>query len=227
MTDTTNGKRFSFMVPVRLYGPNVIKPVTPDYGNGRKGNPEYSTRFFFPPDHPEAKAFSAALRELSVQQFGEGASGVAYPFQMGDKFADAWIKKHAKDVAAGKKNPRDFARGQVMVKASSKNFPPLLSYANGDIVVDIPDESRQAAGGKFYSGVMALVEVNLVPYEGNGSNIPDCVKAYLTQVCSLNRGERMGGKTGSQTFGSAVRNLGAVSDVDPTAGDDLDDEIPF
>jgi hypothetical protein len=232
MTDTaTEGNRFAFQVPVRLYGPNVITPKAADYGGGKMGAVEYSVNLFFPPSHPEAKAFGVKLAQVKDRQFGSGAKGVALPFRMGDAWADAWAKKHHKEIAEGKKNPRDFARGMVMVKASSKNFPPMLSYVNNGQLVDIPEEARVAAGGKFYSGVEAFVEINLVPYAGNGAEppavvIPDSVKAYLTKVCSLGRGERLGGGSSASTFGNAVRSLGTVSDDDPTDGTGSK-EIPF
>lgn len=229
MTDTkSEGSRFAFNVPVRLYGPVVISPK-PLMLNGKpKGDPEYSTRFFFPTDHPEAKAFAEILGKIKAGKFGKEAK-VAYPFQMGDAWADKWAKKpqNAERLAKGEKNPRDFARGMVLCRASSKNFPPMLSYVNGSGIIDIPDEARAASGGKFYSGVNAVVEVNLVPYDGNGENIPDCVKAYLTKVCSIGTGDRLGGGSSAQAFAGLARSLGQVSDVDPTAGADLDDEIPF
>jgi Protein of unknown function (DUF2815) len=222
MADTNaEGSRFAFLVPVRLYGPVVIAPK-PIMINGKaKGDPEYGTKFFFPLYHPEAKAFSETLARVKTGKFGKDAKGVAYPFQMGDAWADKWTKKNPGKAT----NPRDFARGMVLARASSKNFPPMLSYLNGHDIIDIPDEARAASGGKFYSGVEALVEINLVPYDGNGDNIPDCVKAYLTKVCSLGRGDRIGGASSAQTFAGFARNIGSVSDEDPTG--DLDDEIPF
>ena len=82
MTDTaTEGNRFAFQVPVRLYGPNVITAKAADYGNGKKGDPEYSTRAFFPKDHAEVKAFSAALakaRELIGNIVAEAEIGKVY-----------------------------------------------------------------------------------------------------------------------------------------------------
>ena len=227
MADSNSeGSRFAFNIPVRLYGPMIVKPGIPDYGNNRKGELGYYCQFFFPTDHPECKAFSEALRKVKAAKFGAEAKGVAMPFQMGDAFAEKWVKKHAKEIAEGKANPRDFAKGHVLVRASSKNYPPMLSYVANNGVVDIPDEARVASGGKFYSGVFAGVEVNLVAYEGNGSNIPDCVKAYISKVCSVGKGDRIGGGGSSAgTFAGLTRHLGQVSDENPTA--DLYDEIPF
>lgn len=224
MADTNSeGSRFAFTMPVRLYGPVLLTPKSLIINGKAKGDPEYGTRFFFPPTHPDVKGFKAALENARNSKFGESATGIAMPFQMGDKWADKWLKKNA-----GKgTNPREFARGMILARASSKNFPPMLSYVSGGDIIEIPDEARATAGGKFYSGVEAVVEVNLVPYDGNGENIPDCVKAYLTKVCSLGRGERIGGRTSAQTFAGFARNLGQVSDQDPTAENDLDDEIPF
>ena len=219
MADTNSeGSRFAFLVPVRLYGPVVITPKPLMINGKAKGDPEYGTRFFFSTDHPEVKAFAQTLARIKAGKFGKDAKGVAYPYQMGDAWADKWTAKNG----AGKTNPRDFARGTIIARASSKNFAPMLSYLAGDDIIDIPDEARAGAGGKFYSGVEALVEVNLVPYEGNGSNIPDCVKAYLTKVCSLGRGDRIGGASSAQAFAGFARNLGAVSDENPI---DEDDEL--
>src|SRR5260221_10040129 len=104
MTDTsTEGSRFAFQTPVRLMWPNVITAKPMLIGGKPKGDPEYSTRFFMPKDHPDVKTFSMMLARVKASKFGKDAK-VSFRFQMGDKM-------HAKWEAKGKAKGRDFVQG--------------------------------------------------------------------------------------------------------------------
>jgi hypothetical protein len=217
MPDTNSQSlKFAFNVPVRLFGPAVVSLTVADYGDGKKSDPMYTTQFFFPPTHPEVKAFKEALETVKVGKFGKDYKNpdFCYPFQLGDKMYANWERK-------GKAKGRDFAKGQIFVRASSKQFPPALSFINGRDLIDIPDETRTAMASKFFSGANAIVEITLSPYEGNGNRIPDGITAYLNKVCAVGGGDRIGGGSSASTFAAYTRSLGTVSDEDPTAGDDL------
>ncbi len=118
-------------------------------------------------------------------------------------------------------------RGLAILKATSKQYAPALFYvANGE-VGEVEESMRSTVGSKFYHGVEGTIGVNFVAYEGNGANIPNSVKCYLGDAVSLCRGKKLGGG-GKEKYAGFAKNMGTVSDTDPTdTGDDLDDEIPF
>lgn len=121
-------------------------------------------------------------------------------------------------------------RGYVILRSFSKQYAPSLFYVNGGNVVEVDDSIRTQVQSKFYSGVDASIEVNFVAYEGtktddNPNGVPNSVVAYLSSVCSLGTGKRVGGG-GADRYSGFAKNVGTVSDEDPT--EDLDDEeIPM
>jgi hypothetical protein len=209
--------RFKFEADsVTMYYPNVITPRMPDFGGGRKGKPSYQIQVGIRPDHPDLPALKKLIGAVAKAKFGR-LTGVSFPIKDGDERAD-------KAKARGKN--REFLRGQVILKAGSTQYAPQLFYMSDGAIVEVEEGMRSQVGSKFYSGCEGTVGINLVAYPGNGDNIPDSVVAYLADVVSLCRGKKIGG--GAEKFSGFAKNVGVVSDQDPTAdiGDD-DDEIPY
>ncbi len=71
MTDAVQDTaRFKFeAAPVRFFFPNVITPRAPEYGNGRKGDPEYSVQAGIASDHPDLKAMKALMVKVAKAKF--------------------------------------------------------------------------------------------------------------------------------------------------------------
>ncbi len=215
MAEKKEVTRFKFeAAPVRMIFGSLIKPMASDYGNGRKSDPHYEIQAGIATDHPDLKALKATMAKVAKAEFGT-VEGVSFPIKDGTKIAD-------KGKAKGKN--REACRGLVMFKASSSaEYPPALCYLTAGGVVDVED--RNLAASKFYSGVEVGMEVTLKAYPGNDSNIPNSVVAYLSTVCSLGRGEKLGGSAASR-YATFAKNVGTVSDDDPTGGMD-DEDIPL
>jgi hypothetical protein len=91
--------------------------------------------------------------------------------------------------------------------------------------VEYTDETRATAKDKFYSGVNVLAQFNFEAYDGVDPN-PDGVTAYLNMICSLGTGDRVMG-AGASAADVFKGYVGSMSNIDPTGGLGLDDEIPF
>lgn len=205
--------RFKFeAASVRMLYGNVITPKTSDYGNGRKSNPHFEVQAGIRLDHPELEALKTEMKRVAKEQFGT-LEGVSFPLKDGTKMAEK---------AKGKGKNRERCRGQVIFKASSAaEYPPSLAYVTGGKGVDVADDMRAQSAGKFYPGVDIGMEVTLKAYPGNDSNIPNSVVAYLSNVVALGTGENLGGGASSRHSG-LIRNLGVVSDDNPTVEDEAD-----
>ena len=216
MAEAKVDNRFKFeAAPVRfLYGA-VISPKESDFGNGRKSKLHYETQVGIPLDHPELKELKAKMAAVAKAQFGS-TDGVAFPLKDGTKIAD-------KAKAKGKNRER--CRDMLLLKASSAaEYPPSLAYVAEGKGVDVEDNMRSQVAAKFYPGVWIGEEVNFKAYEGNGSNIPNSVVAYLSNVVSLGYGEKLGGGASSRHAG-LIKNVGTVSDDDPTEDISADEDI--
>jgi ssDNA-binding protein len=217
MADEQESKRFHFdAAPITFFYPQVITKKAADYGNGKKGDPSYQIFAGVSPDHPQLKDLKRLLGKTAKEAFGT-VEGVSFPIRMGDEIADE-AKKRGKN--------REMMRGFVVLKAGSKEYTPQLFYVSNGEVIEIDDAMRTQAGSKFYSGCEGSIGVNFKAYEGNGKNIPNSVVAYLGDVVSLCRGPKLGG-SGAAKYANFAKNVGEVSDKDPTAGTETDDEIPF
>lgn len=207
--------------PGRILFHNVITPKAQKKNGKEVGDPKYDVTLGFTPTSSDFAAIKAlavkvALEKWPGRKIGEQAKtgDFAFPFSSGDKDADK-AKIKGKDM--------EFARGLVLLKARSA-YQPNLSVLEGGKVKELFDEAIKANAGKFYRGVNAGVTIELRAYEGGTG--PDGVSARLYKVISLNKGDRLGGQRSSSA--EAFKGYaGHVTDEDPTAGMDLDDEIAF
>lgn len=210
-----NEGRFDLTEPTTLTFPNLLEAKAVQVKGKPSGEPKYSSNFEFEPESDDLRALKAkAVAVARAKWPGRDLKELAFPFTNGDKLAE-------KAKAKGK--DREFSRGKVVVTARSK-YQPRMSVVEGGRIVDLEGDAIKANGRKFYSGVQALAQFNLVAYDGVGNN-PDGVTAYLNMVLSINKGTKLaGGASASEVFKGYI---GTASDEDPTGLDGLDDEIPF
>lgn len=205
-----------------------VKPVPALYTKGlfeaqpfkdslgkQKGEPKFSAIFVYPPESEDLKAMKAlAVNVARAAWPGVDLKEIQWPFKAGDKY-------NASREAKGKKPLPEIA-GKAIITARSKYAPRLSGVENGNVVDYEDDAAKARAKAKFFSGVEVLTEYNFVATEVNGDKN---VSAYLNQVFTTNKGVRAaGGRTAAETFKDYI---GHRSAEDPTAGADLDDEIPF
>jgi Protein of unknown function (DUF2815) len=230
MTEVENKGIVTLQIPVTLMFPQLFeaKPFKNKAGK-EQGDPKFSANFIFANDNPELATMKSLAAKLAREKWpdkqfyltttdGQKIQQIMFPFQSGDKQADA---RKAKG-----KDDGEFLRGKVIVTSKSK-LAPALSYIENKKVHELEtDAAKIAHKGKFYAGVEVLAEFNLVAYDAVGDNAKPGVTAYLNKVCSLCRGARIaGGTTSSEAFKGYV---GSVSAEDPTApgvGDGIDDML--
>lgn len=223
MADKKEGRIVKITVPVILSFPNLDEArAVKGKGGKPSGDPKFSASFEFAPDADVLKLIkSEALAAAKENWPGRDIAGdfkareFGFPWTSGDKLADKAVKN-------GKN--REWSRGKVVVTARSK-YQPILSQLQAGKIIEIDGEAKPIIKKAFFTGVEVLAELNLQAYDGVGAN-PDGVTAYLNKVLSLGRGERLvkGGANSAEVFKDYI---GSLSDEDPSAGEDLDDEIPF
>lgn len=224
MSEAKNeGTKVALTQPVVSTFPNLDKPRAVERNGKPTGEPKYSLNAEFDPASQDFAAFKAACiaaarakwpgRDIAADY---KAGNFKMPWTNGDKLADK-AKLKGKD--------REFSRGKIVVTSRSK-FQPILSVVQNGKITDIDGEAgAQLIRKVFYNGTEVLAEFNLQAYDAVDDTGKDGVTAYLNRVLSLNRGARLsGGQSSAEVFKSYI---GAATDEDPTAGDDLDAEIPF
>lgn len=215
MSDKTES-RFALTMPVVMAHPHLFEAQSFQRDGKAKGEPKFGTNLVFPNDSTDLKAIKTLAAQVARAKWPTRAfTEIKWPFSSGDKLADARKAKAGKDDGA-------YQRGHVVINAKSK-YRPKLGVIEGGRIIDLETEEQIAKfKARFYFGALVFAELNLVAYDG-GSN-PDGVTAYLNQVLSTGKGEKLasGGSSTSETFKAYI---GSVSGADPTQG--LDDEIPF
>lgn len=201
-----------------------------------QGDAKYSATFLLEPTSPDLKLLQAdvvkmlqannssgkklKIGPLTEEQETAGTHvSVKVPWQDGTKYAD-------KQKAAGK--DAEWARGMVLVKATSKYQPALAAIEGGKVLEFTTPEAIATAKKYFYSGAFLVPSVGLHYYTGDEGK-PDGVSLYFNAALFVKHGPRLvtGGRSASETFKGYI---GAIKNEDPTGGaavDELDDEIPF
>lgn len=197
-----------------------------------KGDKKFGGTFVIAPDNADLKLLKAeinkmlvakapgkkfVLRRLTQEELDAGnVVEVQVPWKDGTKFADA-EKAKGKDA--------EYARGHVLLKGTSKYQPQLSALINGKLVVFETAEAIAQAQQYFYSGAYLVPSFGLHWYKGDEGK-PDGVSMYLNGVMFAKHGTRMGGKrlNAAEAFKGYI---GSISQEDTTAGESLDEEIPF
>lgn len=207
----------SLTAPVTLTFPNLDEARAVKNKAGKaSGDPKFSVNLEFDADSTDLAALKAeAVKVARAKWPGVDVKSLKFPFTSGTALAD-------KAQAKGK--DREFSRGKAVLTARSK-FQPRLSTIKGGGAVDIDGDDKSLVKKLFYSGCQVLAQVNFQAYDAVNEDGKDGVTAYINMVLSLNKGTRLtGGQSAAEVFKSYI---GTTTDEDPTAGDDLDDEIPF
>lgn len=216
MSEDKTAGLYNTTAPALLSFPNLLEAKAVMRGGKARGEPKYSINIELAADHPDLKPMKAKMVAVARAKWpGVDLSTLTFPITDGDKLADK---------AAAKGKDREWSRGLAVLTSRSQFEPQLAAVVNGALK-DFADASRAAAKPYFYNGVNGLVEVNFVAYDAVDDDGKPGVTAYLQKVCSLNTGKKLsGGQSASEVFKGYV---GLKSATDPTAGMQLDDEIPF
>lgn len=205
-----NAGIFASTAPAVLIHPALFEARAFKRNGKDVGEPKFSGAFVLAADHPDVAALKAkALGVARAKWPGIDPNSLAWPWVKGEVSAD---KAKAKNKNA------EYARGKIVLTARSK-FPPRLGGLEDGRIVDYETEAARAlAKPKFYFGTEALFEVNFVAYDAIRDGERNGVNAYLNQVVTLNRGERLaGGPSPSETFKGYA---GSSTAEDPTSGAD-------
>lgn len=199
---------------VRMLFPNLIEPKPYKNKAGKEqGDPKYNALYLFPADHPDLEPMKKLAIKLAREQWpGIQLNEVKWPFKQGDVAAQ-------KREAAGKNG--DLYKGMTTLKAGS-TFPVTLDGVENGKPVTYGEDSKALAKAKFYSGVYTLVQVTFKPMEIEDTKRVVC---YLNRVFSFGTGDKIGGGPSAAEAWSG--HIGQETAEDPTAGQELDDEIPF
>jgi hypothetical protein len=215
-----------------LLWPKVITPEA--YKNVKTGQPlgepAWSVTALLDPEGPDLKAIKAQTVRMCAEAWPgldirkAVADGILHlPWTTGEAEI---MSKTAKLEKAGKKyaGAYDYMIGKVLLKTSAKTRAPGLAiFLNEEKIELATDQQKQLHKGKFYSGVLGAVEINLGTWTMESGL--KYVKAYLQAVLSTGTGKQLGAKSALETFSGFA---GKVVAEDPTKGSsDLDDEIPF
>lgn len=213
MSDNNEGQ-FNLTEPSTLTFPNLLEAKAVQVKGKPSGDPKFSANLEFELTSADLqRAKGVAAKVAAAKWPGRSLGELAFPFSDGNKLADK-AKANGKD--------REFSRNKVVLTARTK-YEPLLSVLENNKIVEYTGDARKTAGRAFYTGCQVLAQLNFVAYDGVGNN-PDGVTAYLNQVLSLNKGERLtGGSSAAEVFRDYV---GTTSAEDPTTGN-LADQIPF
>lgn len=214
----SKSREYELKLPARIVWNSLFEPkpyVNPKTKKAQ-GDPKYQTTILLDPTSPDLLAMQAITKEIAKEHNAD-FKATAFPFKNGDKLADALL--------AQQKNG-DYYRGKVVIRTDSKSQPQLGVFkggviANGVIELNSPATISQYKS-QFYSGVDAIVVINLSWYDAVGEDGKPGVKAYLNAVISTGKGEQLGRKSLSERFKGVA---GVATEEDPTAG--LDDEIPY
>lgn len=230
MSDAKTEGLFQLTQPVVMSFPQLFEAKAFMENGKAKGEPKYSCNLNFEASSTELEAIKKLAAKLARAKWpdkpfsvttttGEKIQQIFFPFASGDKLADA-RKDKGKDDGA-------FMRGKVVISARSK-FAPILSYYDGKVIDLTTDMAKDAAKGRFYSGVEVLAEINLVPYDAVGSNGKPGVAAYLNRIMSTGKGAAIsGGKSSAETFKGYAGSVSTDNPMAPGGAADMSDEIPY
>lgn len=194
--------------------PNIHEPRAVKRNGKDTGKKKYSLSYEFTPDSKVLAALKSKMVQVAkAANPNIDVKTLRLPITSGDKLAE-------KAEANGKK--REWSKGKVVLTARSE-FQPGVSHVVGGSLIDVDGENAAQIKKSFYTGVLALGEINLVYYAPIEDGDRPGITAYINKVCSLNKGERLtGGRSAAETFKGYI---GTSTDEDPTLGDD--DEIEF
>lgn len=199
--------------------------VTPKPANVKLGSaPGYEVTLLLDPSGADFAEINRICGELAMAEFGTMA-GKKFPIKDGTAEADA-----ARAMTPPK--DKEFLRGKILLRAHSPekrrdntlgNPPRLLVYNKVTGKYDRYTEPHERAQAKsmFYSGVLAIAQIGLKAYPGQGGG----VTAYLNEIVSFNVGDKIiTGVDDNERLGDATKyvgHIGTSSPINPTAAGPL------
>ena len=188
--------------------PSLFEPRTPK--NNPTAKPQYEIEQVFAEDADLTELKQAAAKAAKMEWPNRKLSdGIQFPFKSGDAMIE-----HENTVAGQRgKEPRDLSlyAGKTILRLKNSKAPRVLDKKLNDIL------DREA----IYGGCKVRCEISFRAYQGNGSNIPDCVTAYVESVVKVGDGERLGGSRDMKAAWAGVLDTKSEEDVD------LNEKIPF
>lgn len=185
-----------------------------------KGDPKFSLTLLIPEDHFDLKNLKAKMAALARETWpGRDLKELKFPLEAGAK-AQEKATKNGKDGA--------MYAGMVVFKATSgQERPVTLAVREGGKIIELIGAQREIVGKQtFYWGCYVSASVWLSTYkseEEGGIGAHSGVKAYLTSVCWLRDGPRIGGMNVAETFKAYAGTVSAESALEGAS----DDEILF
>jgi hypothetical protein len=233
-TNVTQAKQeqvlYNFRNPVRAAFANLITPKAYEKNGKAVGDPKYDMTIMVEPNSPDLVALKdlcismakqnnpgkkLVARRLTQEELDDGGViEVNMPWSDGTKIADKAKEPNDK----GQTKDREFMRGKVIIKMSSKYAPALSGIENGKVIsYDNPD-SRATLTSLFYGGGWYGPLVALHAYKAQEGK-PGGVSLWVNAVCFVKHGEKITGPrvNAAETF---AHYAGSVSTEDPTAGAD-------
>jgi hypothetical protein len=227
---------YAFKGAVRVGFSNIVTAAAYKKDGQEKGDPRFDATFLLDPASPDLVAIkdlciaelkkanpgkSLIPRRLSADEMANGALEVVVPWKDGTAAANIG-KATSKD--------REFMRGQITLKASSKFAPALSGVENGKIVAYTDPNTRPTLTNFFYSGawVVPYVQVHTYPAKGSPTDSgykPGGVSLWLSAVCFLKHDTKLAGAGQVNAAEVFAHYAGSVSTVDPTAGSGSGDAL--
>lgn len=165
----------------------------------------------------------AAMKSLIMQVAQNGRPGVNradidVPLKDGNVLADTAERNAVKKGKEAGSDPRKFSRGKQVLIARS-DYRPSLGYLEGGRLVELADDPSLIAARErdtFYPGVEVLGEVEFAWHDEIAGGRPG-VNAYINQVLSLKRGERvMGG--GRPSMAETFKGYAGIASTESVTG---------
>lgn len=231
MADKKEKTSYTFLSAVRAAFCNAVSPKAFEVKGQPKGEPRYDATFMLEPDSPDLKALQTLVvaearllfpgkklvtRRLTQEEYDDGGVvEIQVPWKSGDREADK-AKQDGKD--------REFFRGKIALKVSSK-YPPSLSAVDKGKIVSFNDvETRPTLDKMFYSGAWMVPLVSLHSYKARDDK-PGGVGLWIDALCFIKHDQKIagGGKVNAAEVFKGY--AGAVSAENPGSNDALEDDF--
>lgn len=222
---------YLFKSPIRAGFTNIIKARAYEENGKSMGEPRFDATFTLEPDSADLKQLQGlcvgmakgmypgkrlVARRLTQEELDSGdVVEISVPWKDGTKDADR-AKEDGKD--------REWARGKILLKASSKYAPALSGVEGGKIVSYSDPNTRPTLEKLFYAGAYLVPYVQLHTYKARDQK-PGGVSLWLNAVCFVKHGPRLSGGGGVNAAEVFKDYAGTVVTENPNG--ELDDEIPF
>ena len=194
-------------------------------GNRQMRDAGYEVSLLLDEDHPDLPGIKAAIVAAAT---GKAEIGAKYqqPIKRGSVMADKNATKR-KALTPPKAPSQEYLRDKIVLVARSK-FPVALGiFQKGGIVNLDTDALKALHSKKFFAGAEALIQVRFAWYDPSPLVPAGGVNAFLQTALATGRGKPFPG-TGERSVAEAFKGYaGHLSNEDPLAGTDPEDNFEF